>query len=313
MSWQLAAAANLTISLSYFGITFVITRGLVRTRQLWSNKLGTATALIFFSCGFGHLLHVEHLVGLPFAGGAAGAEVARESFDWHLIVWDGFTAAVALWYLSLRKSYGKLLEGPEMFDNERRREIEQKLERQALYDSLTGVPNRVLLMERLERALTRGIRNDGLCAVMFLDIDRFKIVNDSLGHAGGDELLVAVARRLDPCVRAEDTIARIGGDEFTIVLDHVESHAATAVAAERIQEALREPFEISGRKLRVKTSIGISVGKAADATAEQLIRRADLAMYRAKESGGTAYEFFDTAMELDAVDPLELEGISARR
>ncbi len=308
MAWQLALAANVLIATSYFVISFVIARGLTRTNQLWSNRLGTATALIFFSCGFGHLLHAEHLLGAPFGGGAHAVDVARASFDWHLIAWDLFTAVVALWYLSLRRHYSKLLEGPEMFDNERRREIEEELTRRALYDGLTGVPNRVLLMERLERALARGLRHDRLSAMLFLDIDRFKLVNDSLGHAAGDELLIAVARRLDECVRAEDTVARIGGDEFTILLETVVSREQAATAAERIIEALGRPFRISGRELHVKPSIGIALGSAADTTPEQLIHRADVAMYRAKDSGARGgYEFFDAGMELQAIDMLAFE------
>ena len=308
MPWQIALAANVLIASSYFVISFVITRGLTRTNQMWSNRLGTATALIFFSCGFGHLLHAEHLLGAPFGGGASAVEIARSSFDWHLILWDCLTAVVALWYLSLRRHYSKLLEGPEMFDNERRREIEQEMTHRALYDGLTGVPNRVLLMERLERALARGLRHDRMSAMLFLDIDRFKVVNDSLGHAAGDELLIAVARRLDESVRAEDTVARIGGDEFTILLETVVSREQAATAAERIIEALGRPFRIAGRTLHVKPSIGIALGSAVDATPEQLIHRADVAMYRAKESGVSAgYEFFDAGMELQAMDMLAFE------
>ena len=175
---------------------------------------------------------------------------------------------------------------------------------QAFHDSLTRLPNRALFVDRLRHALTRAARGSSEVAVLFLDLDTFKTVNDSLGHAAGDELLIAVAGRISETVRAGDTAARFAGDEFVVLLEDVE-RSEVSRAAERIHEALEAPFSVQGREVFVSASIGIAVGGD---EAEDLLRNADLALYRAKTRGKGQYEVFEPEMHTEVVERLELEG-----
>lgn len=185
-------------------------------------------------------------------------------------------------------------------------------EGQALYDAthdaLTGLPNRSLFVNRLRHTLQRARRDEQyLFAILFLDLDRFKNVNDSLGHNTGDLLLVETARRLETCVRPTDTLARLGGDEFTILLEDIENPEGAVRVAERVQEKLRTPFALNGHELYLTASIGI-VSKPADYhKPEDLLRDADTAMYRAKDGGKARYEVFDVEMRARAVRLLRLE------
>jgi diguanylate cyclase (GGDEF)-like protein len=175
---------------------------------------------------------------------------------------------------------------------------------QALHDPLTELPNRALLLDRLAHALARAARTGSSVVVLFLDLDTFKTINDSLGHAAGDELLAAVARRLIGCVRPGDTAARFGGDEFVVLLEDVETEDVAA-AAQRILDALREPFELEQREVFASASIGIAIGRS---EADDLIRNADLALYRAKTRGKGGYEVFEPEMHTAMVERLDLEG-----
>ncbi|HEV2092089.1 MAG TPA: EAL domain-containing protein, partial [Rubrobacter sp.] len=187
-----------------------------------------------------------------------------------------------------------------------RRALEERLEHQALHDSLTGLPNRRLFVDRLRQALRRTRRKQNRVAILFTDLDGFKVVNDSLGHDTGDRLLVEVAKRLGSCLRPEDTLARFGGDEFTILIEDVEAPDGAVRVAERITDELREPFTLNGRELYVAASIGVALGSDGTKDAEKLLREADTAMYRAKNQG-SGYEVFDPAMHDRAVNRLELE------
>ncbi len=188
-----------------------------------------------------------------------------------------------------------------------RKALEERLEHQALHDSLTGLPNRRLFVDRLEQALKRIRRRKGRkVAVLFMDLDGFKVVNDSLGHDTGDRLLVEVAKRLKGCLRPEDTLARFGGDEFTVLVEDVGEPDASMRVAERIVEELREPFTMEGRELYVAASIGVALGSDSTKGSEELLREADTSMYRAKEEG-SGYEVFDPTMHGRAVNRLELE------
>lgn len=193
------------------------------------------------------------------------------------------------------------------WDVTERKALENELSHQAFYDPLTDLPNRALFMDRLSHALARAERRRSKVAVMFLDLDNFKFVNDSLGHECGDQLLVAVGERLLGCLRPEDTLSRFGGDEFTVLLEGTtRQHEATGVA-ERIAGALRAPFTIDGRDLYVTASIGISVSIAGRERPGDLLRNADLAMYRAKRGGKDNYNVFDPSVNVHLPGRLNLE------
>ena len=169
---------------------------------------------------------------------------------------------------------------------------EVDLARMAHYDALTGLPNRTLLQRRLKRAMARADRGQTLLAVMFLDLDQFKEINDSLGHAVGDAVLKEIALRLESCLRATDTVARLGGDEFTIVLEDVRTVEEIARVSDKLLQAIAERAEVSGHELHLSTSIGVTVYPLDDHDADALLRNADLAMYHAKQEGRNNVQFF---------------------
>jgi diguanylate cyclase (GGDEF)-like protein len=198
--------------------------------------------------------------------------------------------------------------------NERLQKVNDQLEQanralahDALHDPLTGLPNRALLMDRLEQLLGRARRDSDIgCAVLFIDLDGFKMVNDSLSHAVGDLLLVAVARRFAEELRPGDTVARLGGDEFAVLLDAVVTHEDATGVADRILSSLDAPFHVGGHELFVRASIGISL-RSEGVTAHDLVRNADIAMYDVKRRGSGGYVIFDEPMRQRVVDRLALE------
>jgi diguanylate cyclase (GGDEF)-like protein/PAS domain S-box-containing protein len=193
-----------------------------------------------------------------------------------------------------------------LHDISERRVAESELEHQALHDPLTGLPNRALVVDRLERSLARNQRTGARTVVLFIDIDRFKVVNDSLGHAHGDDLLVSVAARLRASLRETDTVARLGGDEFIVLLEDL-AHDTTALdVAEKILEAMRRPFLLAGREFFVTASIGLAVSRDEHDTPESMIRDADAAMYVAKGRGRNRLEVFDEAIRVRVVSHLEM-------
>jgi len=169
---------------------------------------------------------------------------------------------------------------------------ENKFREMALYDNLTNLPNRVLFLDRLRQAITLSKRYDHMLALLFLDLDRFKKVNDTLGHLAGDMLLKETAFRLIQCVRESDTVARMGGDEFTVILSQICSENDAAVVAKKITGALNREFDISGNVCHIGTSIGISTYPADGESPEVLLKRADAAMYAVKEKGRNDYQFY---------------------
>ena len=177
----------------------------------------------------------------------------------------------------------------------------------AQHDFLTGLPNRMLLNDRVSQAIALAPRHRKQVAVLFLDLDGFKHINDSLGHPIGDKLLQSVAKRLVECVRGSDTVSRQGGDEFVVLLSEVEQPEDAAITARRMLQAVAEPHSIDQHELHVTTSIGVSVYPDDGLDAETLIKNADTAMYQAKENGRQSYQFFKPAMNVRAVERQSIE------
>ena len=193
-------------------------------------------------------------------------------------------------------------------DVTRYREAEKRLVQAAMHDPLTGLPNRTYFMERLAVSGRHAHKHpDCLFALLFLDVDRFKVVNDSLGHLVGDELLVSIGERLKTCVRPNDTIARLGGDEFAILLDDLHEELEATQIAEAIQRELARPFHVADREIFAAVSIGVTFNSAAHQRAEDILRDADAAISRAKEHGKAGYATFDQEMKTRAVERLNLE------
>ena len=192
-------------------------------------------------------------------------------------------------------------------DISERKAADERIHFMAHYDALTGLPNRVLLHDRLLQAILHAKRKNTKVAILFLDLDRFKIINDTLGHSVGDLLLQAVAKRLQKCVRATDTVARIGGDEFIIVLNDLVDSDLVGKVAQKIMTTIAESFLIREQELHTTTSIGISLFPADGVANEELISNADVAMYRAKENGKNTYQFFTSSMNTSSYERLTVE------
>jgi diguanylate cyclase (GGDEF)-like protein/PAS domain S-box-containing protein len=184
------------------------------------------------------------------------------------------------------------------------------LERQALHDPLTRLPNRLLLMDRARQALTRlnRSRGNGVVAMLFIDLDKFKAVNDNLGHDVGDRLLVGISERLAELMRDSDTVARLGGDEFVILVEDIESEDEALALAERVLDALEKPFALGSSDVRTLASVGVSVSNHPDTDPEAMLREADVAMYRAKGASGRRLELFDERLRRELSTHLELGG-----
>ncbi len=189
-----------------------------------------------------------------------------------------------------------------------RHQLESKLRHDALHDNLTGLPNRSLFMERTKKCLDNTISNPHeQFAILFIDLDRFKIINDSLGHLVGDEILITCAQRLSNCVTSKTTLARLGGDEFTILLEQIADSNDAVLVAKKILQEFAQPFQVNNRSLTITVSIGIVIATENYRQEIDLLRDADTALYRAKELGKARYEIFDRQMYVQAMHRLELE------
>ena len=245
---------------------------------------------------------------LPYTRRLAAGEIDSFQIEKRYLHRDGRT----IWaILNLSRVRGGV-EGQQhylgqMQDITERKRLEAQLRHDALHDTLTGLPNRALLLDRLEQSLVRTRRRRRATAVLFLDLDNFKVVNDSLGHVEGDRLLVEVASRIAGCVRGEDTVSRFGGDEFAILLPDIDGVATAVEVAERIATAFSAPFNLAGREILITTSTGIVLSRGIRDTPDDLLRHADVAMYRAKHLGKNRYDLFDADMHADSLRRLQME------
>ena len=210
----------------------------------------------------------------------------------------------------LQSQTSELAKANEELQNEivERRVMEQQLTSDSLHDEMTGLPNRVLFLDRLERAIEYCKRRpEYMFAALFIDIDQFKVINDSLGHLTGDQLLVSIGRRMKACLRSSDTIARFGGDEFAILLEMTSEKESASVVAQKIQEAVKLPFKLDGHELYITASIGIVMSLVEYNYPEDVLRDADIAMYQAKALGKARFEIFTIKMRSQAFSRLEVE------
>jgi diguanylate cyclase (GGDEF)-like protein/PAS domain S-box-containing protein len=218
------------------------------------------------------------------------------------LMWGDLTATV------IRDGEGKVLYGLSMIENiTDRRHAEATVRHLAFHDPLTGLPNRALSRDRLELAIAQARRAGHMAAVMFLDLDRFKLVNDSVGHAEGDRLLAEVAEKISAIVREGDTVSRVGGDEFTILLPTVDSVQGAVRIAGRILNGLSDPFVVAGKEFLISGSIGITITPDDGDDADTLLRNADIAMYRAKEQGRNQYQLFAPHMNEEIMKRINFE------
>ncbi|HZQ87938.1 MAG TPA: EAL domain-containing protein, partial [Acidimicrobiales bacterium] len=192
-------------------------------------------------------------------------------------------------------------------DISERKALEKQLEHQALHDPLTGLPNRTLFLDRLRHALSRRRRDRSTAAILFIDLDRFKAVNDSLGHEAGDRLLLAVAARIPGALRNGDTLARLGGDEFVVLCEDVRGSTDATAIAERVLETLSGPFTLATGEIFIGASVGVAVASGTDQDAEELLGDADMAMYRAKERGKGVFELFDRTLRARLLERMATE------
>ncbi len=236
----------------------------------------------------------------------------RERGSWSGEIWnrrkDGNVFPEWLSLVALKDNDDNIKEYIAVFsDITRRKQDEEHIRRQAHFDALTGLPNRFLLFDRLDQAIISARREKWMLAMLFIDLDRFKSVNDTLGHPVGDDLLNAVAERLHTSVREADTVARFGGDEFVILLQDITEVNAAAIVADKIIQELSQPFLLQEREIFIGASIGITLYPNDAEDTATLLRNADMAMYRAKDAGRNRYQFFTPGMQEQVKDQVELE------
>ncbi|MEZ5143712.1 MAG: PAS domain S-box protein [Acidimicrobiales bacterium] len=230
------------------------------------------------------------------------------SGEFEVLRYDGEAVTVLGQMLAHRDADGEIeYVSGVMRDISERKAFERRLEHEATHDPLTGLPNRTLLLDRLDLALARSKRRGNGLAVLFCDLDHFKVVNDGMGHSVGDRLLVAVAERLRQQLRPGDTVSRFGGDEFVILCEDLDDVEDAISVAKRVDHALNQPFRLGEDDLHIGVSIGIALTEKGDGHPEALIRDADAAMYRAKAKGRNRYQVFEVDMWEQAVDRLDLE------
>lgn len=263
----------------------------------------------------------EHILGQPLAGLGWDADDGFYERIWSELDgqdhWEGelsgvrsngerYPVRVAL--TAIRDAYGDVASYMAMLsDISERKRQEEQVRHQAEHDALTGLPNRILFLDRLHQALATWRRQQHRCAVMFLDLDKFKAINDTLGHQAGDAVLREVSARLRACVRRVDTISRLGGDEFVVLLADIKGADQAAHVAGAVTQALRRPIDVGGQPVALSVSIGIALCPDDGVDVEALLHHADVAMYHAKQDGRDAFRFFSPAMNAHVVERVELE------
>jgi len=227
----------------------------------------------------------------------SGKDIIFEHYFPDLDRWYSVSA-----YCTERGYFGSIFE-----DITERKRMEEEIKRQAYHDALTGLPNRIVFMDRLDLAVTQAHRNKQNLAVLFLDLDRFKDINDAYGHSIGDQLLKEVALRLKSCLRETDTVARMGGDEFSIMLSDVKQMEDASRIARKIIATIQQPYNFSDYELHMSTSIGISIYPDDSIRPEMLLRNADIAMYHAKGQGRSNYQFYSPTMKARTIERMMFE------
>ena len=302
-----SAFESAPVGMALFGVT-----GSTRGRVLQVNR-----ALCEFLCapaedilatGMEDLTHPNDLdAHLASMEALLSGKLSVSALETRYVRPDGDIVTGILHSSLLRDQTGRPLYGiGQLQDITERKRVEQELAHRALHDPLTGLPNRLLFMDRLGHALQQAERRGTSAAVVFADLDNFKVINDSLGHGVGDDLLIAIAERLKRVLRPADTVSRFGGDEFTILCEDIGRDDDIAVVAERISEEMAAPFNVQGRQVFLTMSLGIAPSGPGGEPAE-LLRDADAAMYSAKAAGRARHAIFDKAMRKRAVKRLELE------
>lgn len=251
--------------------------------------------------------------------GKAGPELFGEEIMDHFpeMVWVADTGKSLMFEMALPKTnkvFTVSVFSPEkglfatlLEDITERKKSDEQIQKLAYYDNLTGLPNRSLLLDRLNQALARAVRDNGRLAVLFIDLDRFKVINDTLGHAYGDLLLIQVAQRLQKCVRSSDTLARLGGDEFVVLISSIGEEFNVAHIAQHLLENINASYRVSGRDIYTTASIGIALFPEDGLDTEILLRNADMAMYAAKDGGRNGFNFYSQEMNRKAHERMELE------
>ena len=299
--WQTWSRHYLWSSLTYFVGVF-LAGGIVKLENTISFYAVLAPLPIISIIYFTYEKYLEDIRAT--AAHAERAERERAEAEHARAEAERLRAEQAERHVSELNRYVEKLEGT----SKELQESREHFRHAAFHDALTGLPNRTLFTEHLRLALGRAHQNDEYrFCVLFLDLDRFKNINDSLGHPCGDELLIMIARRLETCVRQSDVVARFGGDEFAILLESIQGPSDAIYVAEKVLQTIAAPFKVTNHEAITTASIGVALSSPNYKEAEDIIRDADTAMYRAKEGGKARYEIFDTAMHTRAVTLLRLE------